>query len=75
MRHAARVDQEVVFDGKLITSRQPAAIPAFGRTIRVLPEEAGMCLPGLGKTQGRDRHVAAGLPNTVVELSALPSVL
>lgn len=44
------VDQEVVIDGKLITSRKPADIPAFCRAIQVLLEEADVRPPGLGKT-------------------------
>lgn len=44
------VDQEVVIDGKLITSRNPADIPAFNRAMQVLLEEADVCPPSLGDT-------------------------
>jgi putative intracellular protease/amidase len=44
------VDQEVVIEGKLITSRKPADIPAFNRAIQVLLEETDVCPPRLGET-------------------------
>jgi protease I len=44
------VDQEVVIEGKLITSRKPADIPAFSRAIQVLLEETDVCPPRLGET-------------------------
>jgi protease I len=44
------VDQEVVIDGKLITSRKPADIPAFSRALQVLLEETDVCPPRLGQT-------------------------
>lgn len=44
------VDQEVVIDGKLVTSRKPADIPAFSRAVQVLLEDADLCPPRLGAT-------------------------
>jgi protease I len=44
------VDEEVVIDGKLVTSRKPADIPAFNRAIQVLLEETDVCPPKLGAT-------------------------
>jgi len=44
------VDQEVVIDGKLVTSRKPADIPAFSRAVQVLLEDADACPPRLGAT-------------------------
>jgi protease I len=46
------VDQEVVIEGKLITSRKPADIPAFNQALLVVLEEADVCPPGLaGRTK------------------------
>jgi protease I len=44
------VDQEVVVEGKLITSRKPADIPAFSQALQVALEETDVCLPRLGET-------------------------
>jgi protease I len=44
------VDQEVVVEGRLITSRQPADIPAFSRAIQAALEETDVCPPKLGET-------------------------
>lgn len=44
------VDQEVVVEGKLVTSRKPADIPAFSRAIQALLEDADVCPPRLGET-------------------------
>jgi protease I len=44
------VDEEVVIEGKLITSRKPADIPAFNQAILVLLEETDVCPPKLGQT-------------------------
>jgi protease I len=44
------VDEEVVVEGRLITSRKPADIPAFSRAIQALLEDAEVCPPRLGET-------------------------
>jgi protease I len=44
------VDQEVVIEGNLITSRKPADIPAFSRAIQAVLEERDVCPPRLGET-------------------------
>lgn len=44
------VDQEVVIEGKLITSRKPADIPAFNQALEVLLEETDVCPPKMGQT-------------------------
>jgi protease I len=44
------VNEEVVIEGKLITSRKPADIPAFNQAIQVLLEGADVCPPKLGET-------------------------
>ena len=43
-------DEEVIIDGKLITSRKPADIPAFNQAIQVLLQETDVCPPKLGQT-------------------------
>lgn len=44
------VDQEVVIEGNLITSRKPADIPAFNQALEVLLEETDVCPPKMGQT-------------------------
>jgi protease I len=44
------VDQEVVIEGQLITSRKPADIPAFSQAIQVMLQETDVCPPKLGET-------------------------
>jgi len=42
---ALYVDSEVVVDGRLVTSRQPADLPAFMRELMKLLSLRGVCLP------------------------------
>jgi len=47
------VNEEVVIDGKLITSRKPADIPAFDQALLAALEETDVCPPTLARGEAR----------------------